>query len=53
MKTAEWECTSCGGTNRKLVEDNERRTRDRCPSCKTWHVIEEDERPVRWRATAA
>ncbi len=50
MKTAEWLCTACGSTNRKLVGDLETRTRDRCMSCRTRHVIEEDTRPVRWTA---
>lgn len=51
MKTAEWWCT-CGATNRKLVPDNATRVEDRCVSCRRKHVIEEDQRPVRWRATA-
>jgi len=51
MKTAEWMCTSCGVTNRKIVRDNEKRTEDRCFTCRKKHVVEEDDRPVRWRAT--
>ena len=52
MKTAEWMCTACGVTNRKLVRDDETRTEDRCMTCRKRHIVEEDERPVRWRATA-
>jgi DNA-directed RNA polymerase subunit RPC12/RpoP len=52
MKTAEWLCTSCGVTNRRLVNDNETRAEDRCMTCKKKHVVEEDDRPVRWRAKA-
>jgi hypothetical protein len=51
MKTAEWLCTACGATNRKLVPDHEQRVDDRCVSCHKRHVIEEDTRPVRWQAT--
>jgi len=52
MKTAEWECTVCGATNRKLVRGFETETEDRCLTCGTRHRIEQDQRPVRWRATA-
>ena len=52
MKTAEWICTSCGVTNRRLVSDNDTRTNDRCMTCKKKHVVEKDDRPVRWRAKA-
>ncbi len=51
MKTAEWLCTACGATNRKLVDDTQARAEDRCVTCHQPHVIEEDQRPVRWRAT--
>jgi DNA-directed RNA polymerase subunit RPC12/RpoP len=51
MKTAEWQCTSCGATNRKLVTDDQTRTEDRCVTCHRRHVIEQEERPVRWHAT--
>ncbi len=50
MKTAEWICENCGVNNRKLVGDNERKTDDRCFTCRKKHIIEEDERPVRWRS---
>jgi len=48
--TAEWNCTRCGTTNRKLVPARTRQTRDRCAHCRAWHVIEPDIRPVRWNA---
>jgi len=51
MKTAEWLCTTCGATNRKLVGDEETRAEDRCVTCHTRHLIQQDERPVRWLAT--
>lgn len=50
MKTAEWICTACGTTNRRLVGDGETRAKDRCVSCRTDHEIEQDSRPVRWRS---
>jgi hypothetical protein len=53
MKTAEWQCTACNATNRKLVANHVTRAHDRCVTCRARHVIEEDARPVRWRATAA
>jgi DNA-directed RNA polymerase subunit RPC12/RpoP len=49
--TAEWNCTRCGTTNRKLVPLDITRAADRCTHCKARHVIEENERPVRWTAT--
>ncbi len=51
-RTAEWLCTRCGTTNRKLVPAGTSRTTDRCAHCRTRHVVEPDTRPVRWRATA-
>ncbi|HEX2637650.1 MAG TPA: zinc ribbon domain-containing protein [Gemmatimonadales bacterium] len=48
--TAEWNCTRCGTTNRKLVPAGTTRARDRCGHCRAWHVIEPDARPVRWTA---
>jgi len=48
--TAEWNCTRCGTTNRKLVPARTTQTRDRCAHCRAWHVIEPDIRPVRWNA---
>ena len=46
--TAEWNCTRCGSTNRKLVPADASRTRDRCNHCRAWHLV--DDRPVRWNA---
>lgn len=48
--TAEWICTRCGATNRKLVPLKLTRTEDRCVTCHTEHLVELDERPVRWNA---
>ena len=48
--TAEWICTRCGATNRKLVPLRTVRTTDRCVTCHAEHVIEADARPVRWKA---
>jgi len=48
--TAEWICTRCGATNRKLVEIRTAQTNDRCVTCHAKHVVEVDDRPVRWRA---
>jgi hypothetical protein len=48
--TAEWNCTRCGTTNRKLVPLGVERTEDRCMHCKTRHTVTVDERPVRWLA---
>jgi hypothetical protein len=48
--TAEWICTRCGSTNRRLVSAATQRTIDRCVHCHTPHVIEPGARPVRWEA---
>ncbi len=48
--TAEWICTRCGSTNRKLVPAGARRAADECVTCHTRHELEPEERPVRWRA---
>ncbi len=53
MKTAEWQCSKCGTTNRKLVQAAATEATDRCVSCKSKHKIVEDSRPVRWNATAS
>ena len=50
--TAEWNCTRCGATNRKLVPEDTIRTRDRCVTCGTRHEVERGDRPVRWSARA-
>lgn len=51
--TAEWICTRCGATNRKLVPVDEPEIRDRCVHCRLWHRVTDDGNPVRWRAEAA
>jgi DNA-directed RNA polymerase subunit RPC12/RpoP len=48
--TAEWICTRCGATNRKLVPISVTQTADRCVTCHAEHVVELDSRPVRWNA---
>jgi DNA-directed RNA polymerase subunit RPC12/RpoP len=48
--TAEWNCTRCGTTNRKLVPSDTTRATDRCNHCLAVHVIEPGVRPVRWTA---
>lgn len=48
--TAEWICTRCGSTNRKLVPDRSTRAVDECVTCHTRHELEAGARPVRWRA---
>jgi DNA-directed RNA polymerase subunit RPC12/RpoP len=48
--TAEWICTRCGSTNRRLVARSTQRTLDRCVHCGSRHVIEAGQRPVRWDA---
>jgi DNA-directed RNA polymerase subunit RPC12/RpoP len=49
-RTAEWNCSRCGTTNRKLVAAGTTRTNDRCTHCRAKHVVEVDSRPVRWNA---
>ena len=48
--TAEWLCTRCGATNRKLVASDTDRTTDRCVTCHARHELVPGERPVRWEA---
>jgi DNA-directed RNA polymerase subunit RPC12/RpoP len=48
--TAEWNCTRCGATNRKLVPADTTETRDQCVHCKAKHVVTRGERYVRWGA---
>jgi hypothetical protein len=50
MKTAEWQCTACNATNRRLVPDDATTATDRCVTCHTRHIIEIENRPVRWSA---
>jgi hypothetical protein len=51
--TAEWQCTRCDVTNRKLLPAGTRAARDACVSCHARHVIWPGRRPVRWNAKAA
>jgi DNA-directed RNA polymerase subunit RPC12/RpoP len=48
--TAEWICTRCGATNRNLVALRTTQITDRCVTCHSAHIVEVDERPVRWNA---
>ena len=48
--TAEWICTRCGSTNRRLVPAAAQRAEDLCVQCHTKHEIQRDARPVRWLA---
>ena len=48
--TAEWNCTRCGTTNRKLVPAWAREAEDRCQHCGAEHEIRPGDRPVRWDA---
>jgi hypothetical protein len=48
--TAEWNCTRCGTTNRKLVPATTTRTLDSCNHCHARHIVEPGKRPVRWAA---
>ena len=48
--TAEWLCTRCGATNRKLVSTDTTRTSDRCVTCHARQEVVPGERPVRWEA---
>lgn len=50
--TAEWLCTRCGATNRRLVPAGATEAEDRCVTCHLRHRITAEERPVRWKAQA-
>jgi hypothetical protein len=50
--TAEWQCTRCGTTNRKLVPEQAQEAKDKCVSCHQKHTLSRDARPVRWNARA-
>lgn len=51
-QTAEWQCTRCGVTNRKLLPPQASVGIDRCVHCKVSHEIGEGPTPVRWVAKA-
>jgi DNA-directed RNA polymerase subunit RPC12/RpoP len=48
--TAEWLCTRCGSTNRRLVPRTTGEVVDRCLHCHERHVVTRGKRPVRWEA---
>jgi DNA-directed RNA polymerase subunit RPC12/RpoP len=48
--TAEWLCTRCGSTNRKLVSADATRATDRCVTCGAKHDVVPGATPVRWDA---
>lgn len=48
--TAEWTCTRCGSTNRKLVASGTIAASDRCLHCGARHELSPAARPVRWEA---
>ncbi len=50
--TAEWICTRCGSTNRRLVPAGVTRAEDVCLQCHTRHEIVASDRPVRWQSQA-
>jgi DNA-directed RNA polymerase subunit RPC12/RpoP len=52
MTTAEWKCTTCGATNRKLVPTGQTTVQDRCVTCHVRHQVQAGPRPVFWEATA-
>ncbi len=52
QQTAEWLCTKCGSTNRKLVPMNTAVADDRCVTCRARHAIWPGVRPVRWNSEA-
>jgi DNA-directed RNA polymerase subunit RPC12/RpoP len=51
--SAEWICTRCGATNRKLVPAEMTRVADRCVTCGAKHTVTPEARPVRWDAVLA
>ena len=53
MTSAEWICTNCETVNRFLPKPGVTPAMDKCVTCKTRHVVQPEERPVRWKATVA
>jgi hypothetical protein len=51
--TAEWQCTKCDTTNRKLVAVGTREFGDRCVTCRQKHLVTPAARPVRWNSRSA
>jgi DNA-directed RNA polymerase subunit RPC12/RpoP len=52
LTTAEWICTRCGATNRRLVPGDAADADDRCVTCRLRHHLTKGDRPVRWNALA-
>ena len=50
--TAEWQCTKCDTSNRKLVPVGAMVSQDRCVACHAKHLVWPADRPVRWNAEA-
>ncbi|MDX2208137.1 MAG: hypothetical protein SFU57_10875 [Gemmatimonadales bacterium] len=50
--TAEWQCTQCSTTNRRLVTPGATTADDRCLHCRLRHTIDRGPTPVRWTARA-
>ena len=51
-RTAEWICTRCGVTNRKLVPTTNDTATDRCVTCHARHQLAPSDTTVRWLARA-
>jgi DNA-directed RNA polymerase subunit RPC12/RpoP len=49
-ETAEWLCTRCGTSNRRLVAEDTDKAVDRCQHCGARHVIRPGARRVRWES---
>ena len=52
-RTAEWVCTRCGATNRKLVPTTHDAATDRCVTCHARHHLLPGDTAVRWLARAS
>lgn len=50
--TAEWQCTRCDATNRRLLPLRSRQGKDVCVHCHLKHRITKGDTPVRWMAQA-
>jgi DNA-directed RNA polymerase subunit RPC12/RpoP len=51
--TAEWICTRCGTTNRRLLASTVTDAVDKCFHCGVAHDITPGDRPVRWNSKPA
>ena len=52
-RTAEWVCTRCGATNRKLVPSTLDEATDKCVTCHARHQLVPGDTTVRWLARAS